>query len=264
MTQPLNVTQIRAWVAEAGQIALQHFGHADVQHKAADNSPVTVADRAIERLLTGYIRATYPDHGIVGEEYGSEHLDADYLWVIDPIDGTQAYIDGLPSWCITLAVLRDRVPVFGLVYLPLYNDWTYTDGDAVICNGQEVTHRLRASWAADSYVLWRSDAHRHYRLDFPRIMTMSSSASHTAYVARGSAVAALTHDSYLWDIAAGLAFMRQQGGDVRFLSGEALDLQHRDLLAPLNGLFAFGHPAVLDQLLPLVSEREEAVAVAAR
>jgi len=264
VTQTLDVAQIRAWVAEAGQIALQHFGHADVQHKPADHSPVTVADRAIERLLTGYIRATYPDHGIVGEEYGSEHLNAEYLWVIDPIDGTQAYVDGLPSWCITLAVLRERVPVFGLVYLPLYNDWTYTDGDAVICNGQDVTHRLRATWAADSYVLWRSDAHRRYTLDFPRIMTMSSSASHTAYVARGSAVAALTHDSYLWDIAAGLAFMRKQGGEVRFLDGTTLELQQRDLLAPLQGMFAFGHPAVLDRLLPLVTEREEPIAIAAR
>ncbi len=264
MTQSLDVTRIRTWVAEAGQIALRYFGHTSVEHKPADHSPVTIADRTIERLLSDYIRAAYPDHGIVGEEYGSEHLDREYLWVIDPIDGTQAYVDGLPSWCITLAVLRDREPVFGLVYLPLYDDWTYTDGDAVICNGQDVTHRLKTAWTADAYVLWRSDAHRRYRLDFPRIMTMSSSASHTAYVARGSALAALTHDSYLWDIAAGLAFMRKQGGEVRFLSGETLDLRQRDLLTPLNGLFAFGHPAALDHLLPLVSEREEPVTLAAR
>lgn len=264
MTHTLDVTQIRSWVAEAGQIALQYFGHADVQHKPSDHSPVTVADRAIERLLSDAIRAAYPDHGIVGEEYGSEHLDREYLWIIDPIDGTQSYVDGLPSWCITLAVLRDRAPVFGLVYLPLYDDWTYTDGDRIICNGQDVTDRLHTGWTAGSYLLWRSDAHRYYSLDFPRIMTMSSTASHIAYVARGSAVAAITHDSYLWDIAAGLAFMRTQGGAVRFLDGTSLDLRGRDLLAPINGLFAFGHSAVLDRLLPLISEREQPVPVAAR
>jgi len=123
LTLPLDTNQVRAWVSEAGEIARNLFGRATVELKT-NNSPVTAADRAIEQLLSGYIREAYPDHGIVGEEFGSEHLDREYVWAIDPIDGTQAYVDGLPTWCITLAVLHHRVPEFGMTYLPLVDDWT--------------------------------------------------------------------------------------------------------------------------------------------
>ena len=251
VTLPLNTAPVRAWVAEAGTIARRYFGHAPVEHKD-DNSPVTVADRAIERFLSTRIRETYPDHGIIGEEFGSDDADREFLWVIDPIDGTQAYIDGLPTWCITVALLHDRVPEFGLTYLPLVDDWTYTDGDDVICNGEVITNRLKTVWGEHAHVFTRSDALTHYHIPARRILTMSSTASHIAYTARGSAAATVTHGGYLWDIAAGLAFMRKQGGEVRFLDGVRVDFTQRDLFAPLHGVYAFGHPAVLDSLLPTV------------
>jgi myo-inositol-1(or 4)-monophosphatase len=257
MTQ-LDIDQIRGWVREAGEIALHYFGHVTAEWKSATD-PVTKADREIEQLLTARIHAAYPDHGILGEEYGGETLDREYIWTIDPIDGTRAYVEGLPSWCITIALLRHRVPEFGLIYIPLYDDWTYTDGDDVIQNDRIITDRLADHWESGSYIMARSDAHTLLDIEFGRVMTMSSTASHLAYTARGSAVATITHDSYLWDFAAGLAITAKQGGETRFLNGEVLDFQTRDLARRVEGFYITGHPDVIERLIPLVHRRDQLI-----
>ncbi len=131
----LNINQIRGWVAEAGQIALGHFQHVETEWKGVAN-PVTAADREIEQFLSARIRQAYPDHGIIGEEYGAQSLDVEYLWTVDPIDGTRVYVEGLSTWSVTVALLHRRVPIFGLVYMPCIDDWTYTEGDDVIHNGR--------------------------------------------------------------------------------------------------------------------------------
>ena len=257
MNQP-DIDQIRGWVREAGEIALHYFGHVTAEWKSATD-PVTKADREIEQLLTARIRAAYPDHGILGEEYGGDTLDRDMIWTIDPIDGTRAYVEGLPSWCITIALLHKRVPEFGLIYIPLYDDWTYTDGDDVIHNDRVITDRLADHWEPGSYIMARSDAHTLLDIEFGRVMTLSSTASHLAYTARGSAVATITHDSYLWDFAAGLAITAKQGGETRFLDGKELDLQTLDLTRRVDGFYITGHPDVIERLTPRVHLRERLI-----
>jgi fructose-1,6-bisphosphatase/inositol monophosphatase family enzyme len=260
----LYLPTIRAWIAEAGQIALHYFGsRVDTEWKTP-TSPVTSADREIERLLTREIRATYPDHGILGEEFGGDELDRDYVWLIDPIDGTRAFVEGLPSWSVTIALLHRFQPEFGLVYMPLYDDWTYTDGDDVILEGRAhsrstITDQLKTRWDHGSFIMWRSDAQSLYDLQFTRTMTMASSASHLAYTARGTALATIVHDSFAWDIAAGAAFMAKQGGEIRYLNGHLVDFAALDLTQPIKGLYIAGHPDVVRRLMPLITPREKPV-----
>lgn len=251
-----NTDQIRAWVSEAGQIALRHFGHVEAHWKGIAN-PVTAADLEIEALLTQRLREAYPDHGILGEENGGADLDREYLWAIDPIDGTRAFVEGLPTWSITVALLHHRQPVFGLVYLPMVNDWTYTEGDDVIHNGRVVTQALKTRWQEDSYIFWRSDGAASYNFRFTRLMSFGSSATHLAYTTRGASVATLIHDSYVWDMAAGAAFLYKQGGELRHLSGDVLDFSKVDLLKPLNGIYLAGYPDVVRRLIPLLQPRAE-------
>jgi len=168
-------------------------------------------------------------------------------------------VEGLPTWSITIALLHRRVPVFGLIYLPMIDDWTYTDGDDVIHNGESNRDRLAPAWEPGSFVMARSDAHAATDIRFGRIMTMGSTASHMAYTARGAAVATITHDSYLWDVAAGLAITAKQGGETRFLNGDLLDFQTRDLTALIGGTYITGHPDVVRRLLPLVTPRAEQI-----
>lgn len=85
-----------------------------VDHKA-DASPVTDADREIEAMCRTEIARRHPDHGLVGEEFGTLRPDADWVWVIDPIDGTRAFVGGFPTWATLIALLHQGVPVVGLI-----------------------------------------------------------------------------------------------------------------------------------------------------
>ncbi len=80
--------------------------------------PVTAADRDAEAALRRAIAARFPDHGVIGEEYGEDRPDADWVWVLDPIDGTRAYVSGLPLWTTLIALLHDGEPVLGMVAQP--------------------------------------------------------------------------------------------------------------------------------------------------
>lgn len=80
--------------------------------------PVTEADRAAERAIRARINAVYPDHGIIGEEYGEENTTAEYVWILDPIDGTRAFISGLPMWTTLISLRHQGVPVIGAIGQP--------------------------------------------------------------------------------------------------------------------------------------------------
>ncbi|MGQ4273536.1 histidinol-phosphatase [Terrihabitans sp. B22-R8] len=80
--------------------------------------PVTAADRAGESAMRQLIKSTFPGHGIVGEEFGNENEDAEYVWVLDPIDGTRGFISGLPTWGTLIGLLRHGAPVYGMMSQP--------------------------------------------------------------------------------------------------------------------------------------------------
>jgi histidinol phosphatase-like enzyme (inositol monophosphatase family) len=80
--------------------------------------PVTIADRAAEAAMRKEIGATYPDHGVIGEEYGPERADADLVWMLDPIDGTRSFITGLPVWGVLIGLLFQGRPVLGMMAQP--------------------------------------------------------------------------------------------------------------------------------------------------
>ncbi|HWL05037.1 MAG TPA: histidinol-phosphatase [Xanthobacteraceae bacterium] len=101
-----------------------------VEHKAGRDGfdPVTAADRAAENAMRAMIRKTFPDHGIVGEEFGSEREDAEYVWVLDPIDGTKSFISGMPVWGTLIALTRFGEPVYGMMNQPFTGERFFSDG----------------------------------------------------------------------------------------------------------------------------------------
>jgi histidinol phosphatase-like enzyme (inositol monophosphatase family) len=90
----------------------------DDKSKGGVFDPVTEADRAGEAAMRHLIKRTFPTHGIVGEEFGAERDDAEYVWVLDPIDGTRAFMAGLPVWGTLIGLMRQGVPVYGLMHQP--------------------------------------------------------------------------------------------------------------------------------------------------
>ena len=85
---------------------------------AGNFDPVTAADRAAETAMRTLIRENFPDHGIIGEEFGNERTDAEYVWVLDPIDGTKSFISGMPAWGTLIALTRGGEPVYGMMHQP--------------------------------------------------------------------------------------------------------------------------------------------------
>src|ERR1044072_4776362 len=90
--------------------------------------PVTAADRAAETAMRTLIRENFPDHGIVGEEFGNEGTDAEYCWVLDPIDGTKSFIAGMPAWGTLIGLMRFGEPVFGMMHQPFIGERFSGDG----------------------------------------------------------------------------------------------------------------------------------------
>src|ERR671929_18306 len=108
----MDIKEVHGWAEEASRIALHYFNDVEARLKA-DRSVVTAADEEIEVLLRRRVAATYPDHGIIGEEQGGTAQGAEYLWALDPIDGTSAFVQGLPIWGISIGLLHHDQPILG-------------------------------------------------------------------------------------------------------------------------------------------------------
>jgi histidinol phosphatase-like enzyme (inositol monophosphatase family) len=111
-------------VYEGGKIANRYFKQNLIIENKAENSfnPVTVADRSAEKKIREMIEKLYPNDSIVGEEYGKKEGSTDLTWIIDPIDGTKAFISGIPTWGILLSLLRHKEPILGIIYQPFTNE----------------------------------------------------------------------------------------------------------------------------------------------
>lgn len=104
--------------------------------------PVTEADRASEAAMRQLIKRTFPTHGIIGEEFGPERADAEYVWVLDPIDGTRAFIAGLPTWGTLIGLSRNGRPVFGMMHQPFTGERFFGDGGSATFRGPGGERRL--------------------------------------------------------------------------------------------------------------------------
>ncbi|SEG81078.1 histidinol-phosphatase [Marinobacterium lutimaris] len=115
---------------KANELSLQWFRKTlDIDLKS-DDSPVTIADRNVEKMLRSTIEAQYPGHGLLGEEFGRERLDAEHVWVVDPIDGTRSFITGSPLWGCLIGLMQHNRPVLGLVEVPATGErWYARRGD---------------------------------------------------------------------------------------------------------------------------------------
>ncbi len=103
--------------------------------KTGGFDPVTAADRSAEQSMRALIRKQFPGHGILGEEYGSEGTDAEYVWVLDPIDGTKSFISGMLAWGTLIGLMRFGEPVFGLMNQPFTRERFSGDGGAAYYRG---------------------------------------------------------------------------------------------------------------------------------
>jgi myo-inositol-1(or 4)-monophosphatase len=105
--------------------------------------PVTEGDKAAEVVMRRMIRETFPAHGIIGEEFGSENVDAEFVWVLDPIDGTRAFMAGLPVWGTLIGLKRGGEPAYGMMHQPFTRERFFGDGSGASYTGPDGARELR-------------------------------------------------------------------------------------------------------------------------
>jgi myo-inositol-1(or 4)-monophosphatase len=138
--------------AVAGEAALPFFRTTlGVDNKSVGGGfdPVTAADRGAETAMRAMIHANFPEHGIVGEEFGDERPDAEYVWVIDPIDGTKSFISGMPIWGTLIGLTRAGRPVYGMMCQPFTREQFTGDGGSARYRGPTGDRALRVRSCAE-------------------------------------------------------------------------------------------------------------------
>lgn len=222
MTFEIEVTmieQMKRWVVDAGKMALANQHDLDEQIKA-DQTPVTNVDKMVEKFLVETIRAAYPEHQIIAEESGGIGPQSDWLWAMDPIDGTKSFMRKLPVWGVSLGLLYRGEPAAGAIYLPVSGDlyWGWQGG--AFWNGESIHTQPPFSYDSSlTFLAVHSMAHEDNEIVYPRIQAFGSTAAHLAFLAAGKASGVLARRVHIWDLAGALPILQQAGCAVQYLSG---------------------------------------------
>ncbi len=215
----LDFAQELAW--QAGKLTLGYFGTGVVPELKADQSPVTIADRQAEQRLRAMIGARFPDHGILGEEFGETNQGARYRWIVDPIDGTKSFVQGVPLYGVLVGLERDGEAVVGVCYLPALNEMiAAAQGEGCTFNGRRA--QVSDVAAVDQAILLASDAESFIEYDRDAAYDLlRSQAKFTRtwgdcyghiLVATGRAEIMLDPIMNVWDCAALLPIVQEAGG----------------------------------------------------
>jgi myo-inositol-1(or 4)-monophosphatase len=131
----------KALAVESQKIILTYFrSELNIETKF-DKSPVTIADKKAEEIMRSMILKEFPEHGIVGEEYGEQNPEAEYKWILDPIDGTKSFICGTPLFGTLIALVKNESPILGVINLPALNQYLVGDNNSAELNRFKVSVR---------------------------------------------------------------------------------------------------------------------------
>jgi len=126
---------------ESANIIKRYFRTSVSVESKPDFSPVTIADKLAEEKMREIIAKEFPSHGIIGEEFGNNNSDAEYVWVIDPIDGTKSFISGALSFGTLIALLKNGRPIIGVINHPILNELLIGDNQICLLNEKKVKIR---------------------------------------------------------------------------------------------------------------------------
>jgi histidinol phosphatase-like enzyme (inositol monophosphatase family) len=126
---------------KSGEIIGNYFRKKIVIDSKQDQSPVTIADKKSEEIMRELIMKEFPEHGIIGEEFGKHNEDAEYKWILDPIDGTKSFICGAVTFGTLIALAKNGEPILGVINQPILNEFLIGDNSSTELNGIKVSVR---------------------------------------------------------------------------------------------------------------------------
>ena len=211
----------------SGDIIMRYFRSGVSVETKADESPVTIADRQAEETMREMIMRAYPDHGIIGEEFGVHNEGAEYQWVLDPIDGTKSFISGTFLFGTLIGLMKDGQPIVGTINHPVTSHMLIGAGGVTRLNG-EVARVSATSELRDAVLCYTDFIHvGQYQngIAFQQLMGMTSfnrtwGDCHGYFlVATGTADVMLDPIMNLWDIVALIPVIEGAGGKITSWNG---------------------------------------------
>ena len=158
-----------SWLKPVSREILNWFQKEITVQQKADQSPVTIADQRAEEMLRQKIHRYFPDHGIIGEEFGEEEATREWVWTVDPIDGTRSFIQGLPLFATLLSLLHKGEPVMGIICLPAMGETVWAVKGKGTYSGDRRLHVSSHSKIKDS-VLATADLYCFPRKKVPSVL----------------------------------------------------------------------------------------------
>lgn len=229
-------------IRDAGDLLMAHF-HEDpelLRMRTTAKEAATAYDKMADALIVRGIREEYPDHSILTEEGGLSRGDADWLWVVDSLDGTANFADWNPFFSVCIALKHKADLVLGMVYAPAINEFYVAQkGQGAYLNGRRIGVSDVSS-LGDSYILYceggEKDRTRTGKMmgrvypEVKDIRKLGSAGLETAWVAAGKGEAYFTTGIEPWDVAPGVLLVHEAGGDVTDFAGHGWRLERSDLL----------------------------------
>jgi len=242
-------------VWQAGRLTLGYFQTAVPAERKADNTPVTLADREAEQLLRRRITRYWPDHGIIGEEFGRSPSNSPYTWIIDPIDGTKSFVSGVPLYSNLLALTDGDEALLGVANFPALEEMIYARrGEGCYWNGRRtrvsVKSELREALVLTSELNYFQAAHRWDAWLRLCEQTYAQRTWGDAYgyflVATGRAEIMVDPAMHVWDCGPFQVILEEAGGT--FTDWRGTPTIHGNESIATNGV-------LLEQVLALVDDR---------
>jgi myo-inositol-1(or 4)-monophosphatase len=215
-------------ISSAGDKALELYGKGNPGVKF-DEELVTAAEIVLTNLFRDRLNSVFPGHGVFGDPLPAEdyvHGERRYLWIYDPIDGVANFQAGIPIWCMSLALLENFWPVFGVIYMPVTGDLFHAVvGQKAYLGKKEIKIPDTGEISNESVLLTYSRFHSQYQSTFPgKIRNLGSTAAHLLYVAMGRAEGALLANVSYRDLAAAQIILMAAGGKIHRMDGREFHL----------------------------------------
>jgi myo-inositol-1(or 4)-monophosphatase len=236
---------------EAGALLRRYYEKGVTAEFKGDVDIVTEADRASEKLIGERLHTLFPKHGIFGEEGTRTHLDAEYRWYVDPLDGTTNFAHGFPYFCVSMGLEHrpagtpeneDGVMVAGVIYEPLRDELFLTErGKGAYLNGRRI-HTSKTEMLQEGLLATGFPSHKRHEnpnVHFYHQLTLrthgirraGAAAVDLAYVAAGRLEGFWEFNLNPWDTAAGALLVEEAGGEITRFDGSAFRLDSREVLA---------------------------------
>lgn len=248
----------------AAKIHLKYFDKGvEIQSKGKEQDRVTVADIESEEKIAGIIKKECPDHNIIGEEGKYEKTSSPYTWIIDPLDGTNNFSQGLPIFCVSIALAKDDEIILGVIHDPTRNEMFLAQkGKGATLNGKKISVSSISSLGKSILItgfyydrgqpmLDTLDNIKTFLLKgITGIRRLGSAALDLCYIASGRADGFWEFTLNPWDFAAGKLIVEEAGGRVSDKEGKEVNLKESYIVAS-NGLL---HEEMLKVLNVAISE----------